>query len=149
MLSDVFILVIKSKKCFCTGSQNRKINFILEVGETTKRETLDVEMIIDSWSCSTTIYRELQDRVISALKKLLEIKCWMKKSWTSTKSQICWSTQEEEVLFYSSLTSNIIKCQTSLNWASFLKMNKIPCNFQHLLLQRNFPSIIATANLQE
>lgn len=48
-----------------------------EVGETTKREILDVQMIIDSWYCSTTIYRELQDRVISALKKLLEIKYWI------------------------------------------------------------------------
>lgn len=109
MLSDMFILVIKSRKIFCTGSQNRKIDFLWEVGETTKKKTLDVQMIIESWSCSTIIYRELQDRVITALKKLFEITRWMKKSWTNAKRHICWSTQEEEVLFYSSLISNISK----------------------------------------
>lgn len=66
-------LVIKRRKSFFTGSQNKKIDFMWEVSETTKGEALDVQMIREALSCST-IYRELQDRVISTLKKLLEIK---------------------------------------------------------------------------
>lgn len=121
MLSDVFILVIQIRKRFCTGSQNRKIGFMWEVSETTKGKTLDVQMIIESWPCSTTIYRELQDSLTSALEKLLEIKCWIKKNWTNPKSQSCWSTQEEDVLFYFSLKSNISKMSDKAELSKFPK----------------------------
>lgn len=124
MLSDMLILSIKSRKRFCTGSQNRKIDFMWEVSETTKGETLDVQMLIEPWSCSTTIYTVSQDRLISALKKLLEIKCWIKKSWTNPKSQICWSTQEGEVLFYFSLKSNISKMPDKSELSKFPKDEK-------------------------
>lgn len=41
--------------------------------------------------------------------------------WTNAKSQICWSTQEEEVLFYSSSKSNISKMSDKSELSKFPK----------------------------